>query len=160
MGDRCKRFWVSCLVALSLFAAASAATAQETVVTTMSIDAFDKLMTDPSCRCMVVAMAAWCSPCRKELPVLDKLYRRYKREGLSLIGVSVDAGGPKSIQPIVTQARVTFPVYWVGEDAVSRYKIFGIPMIFLIKNGKIVEKIPGQRPEKFWEEKVIHLLAE
>lgn len=160
MEHRCRRYWIACLAAITIVAADFEATAKDTVVTTMSIEAFDKIMTDPSCRCMVVAMAAWCSPCRKELPVLDKLYRKYKREGLSLIGVSVDAGGPKSIQPIVTQARVTFPVYWVGEDAVSKYKIFGIPMIFLIKNGKIVEKIPGQRPEKFLEEKVIHLLAE
>lgn len=160
MGHPSKTFWLSCLVVLSLCTTPCAAAAGKNQVATMTLEALDRIMADPACRCMVVAIAAWCSPCREELPVLDKLYRKYKEKGFSLIGVSVDAGGPKAIQPIVTKTGVTFPVYWLGEDAVKRYRIFGIPMIFLIKNGKIVDKIPGRRPEKFLEEKVVHLLAE
>jgi thiol-disulfide isomerase/thioredoxin len=148
------------LTAMGICLAASTAISEEIVVTTMSIDAFDNIMADKNCRCMVVAMAAWCSPCRKELPVLNRLYEKYKNEGLSLIGVSVDAGGPNVIQPIITKSHVTFPVYWVGEDAVRKYKIFGIPMIFLIKNGKIIEKIPGQRPEDYLEEKIKKFLMD
>ena len=138
----------------------TSAISKETIVTAISMDAFDKIMTDENCRCMVVAMAAWCSPCRKELPVLNGLYEKYKEAGLSIIGLSVDPGGPKVIQPIITKSRVTFPVYWVGEDAVRKYKIFGIPMIFLIKNGKIIEKIPGQRPGDYLEKKINNLLMD
>ena len=160
MRHRYRVIFLVFLVAMGICLTAATAISQETVVTRMSIDAFDKIMVDKNCRCMVVAMAAWCSPCRKELPVLNKLYEKYKNEGLSLIGLSVDAGGPKVIQPIITKSRVTFPVYWVGEDALRKYKIFGIPMIFLIKNGKILEKIPGQRPEDYLEEKIKKLLMD
>lgn len=160
MSRRYGVIFVVCLAVMGIDLTAATALSKETVVTRMSIDAFDKIMADKSCRCMVVAMAAWCRPCRKELPVLNKLYEKYKSEGLSLIGLSVDAGGPKVIQPIITKSGVTFPVYWVGEDAVRKYKIFGIPMIFLIKNGNIVEKIPGQRPEEYLEKKIKKLLMD
>jgi thiol-disulfide isomerase/thioredoxin len=146
------------MAATGVFSTAAMSSADETLVTKMSIDEFENIMTDKACRCMIVAMAAWCRPCRKELPVLNRLYMKYKNQGLSLIGVSVDPGGPKAIQPVITKAGVTFPVYWVGDDAVRRYKIFGIPMIFLIKNGEIVDKIPGERPEAYLEKKIEALL--
>jgi thiol-disulfide isomerase/thioredoxin len=146
------------LAATLFFSTAAISSADGTVVTKMSIDEFENIMTNKDCRCMIVAMAAWCRPCRKELPVLNKLYMKYKNRGLSLIGVSVDPGGPNAIQPVITKTGVTFPVYWVGDDAVRKYKIFGIPMIFLIKNGEIVEKIPGERPEAYLEKKIEALL--
>src|SRR6202035_3839766 len=34
--------------------------------------------------------ATWCAPCRKEMPTLDAFYRRYRGQGLELIGISVD----------------------------------------------------------------------
>lgn len=34
--------------------------------------------------------ATWCPPCRKEMPALDAFYRRYKAEGLEMIGLSAD----------------------------------------------------------------------
>jgi cytochrome c biogenesis protein CcmG/thiol:disulfide interchange protein DsbE len=34
--------------------------------------------------------ASWCSPCRAEMPVLDKFYQRYRGQGLVLLGLSVD----------------------------------------------------------------------
>src|SRR6516162_6561310 len=34
--------------------------------------------------------AAWCPPCRKEMPTLDAFYRRYHAQGLEMIGLSAD----------------------------------------------------------------------
>src|SRR5215475_6624351 len=34
--------------------------------------------------------ATWCPPCRNEMPVLDAFYRKYRSQGLELIGISVD----------------------------------------------------------------------
>ena len=34
--------------------------------------------------------ATWCIPCRKEMPALDAVYRRYRERGLVVIGLSVD----------------------------------------------------------------------
>lgn len=34
--------------------------------------------------------ATWCVPCRKEMPVLDAFFRKYREQGLQMIGISVD----------------------------------------------------------------------
>ena len=34
--------------------------------------------------------ASWCAPCKQELPALEALYKKYKAQGLVVIGVSVD----------------------------------------------------------------------
>ncbi len=116
------------------------------------------LMEDPDCRCMIVAMAAWCSPCRKELPLLVELFERYRSEGLRVVGVSLDQEGPQAMQPIIDKANVSFPVYWAGRDAIEDFEIYAIPMIFIVKDGKVVEKIPGKRPRKYLEKKIQKLL--
>jgi thiol-disulfide isomerase/thioredoxin len=119
----------------------------------------DQLMTDPDCGCMIAIMAAWCGPCRKELPILARLYDKYKNDGLKIIGVSLDVEGPKAIQPIVDKAKVGFPVYWAGEQAVGKYGIDALPTLLVIKNGRIFERIIGKRSEKYLDKKIEELLG-
>ena len=118
----------------------------------------DQLMTDSDCGCMIAIMAAWCGPCRKELPILAKLYEQYKTKGLKIIGVSLDLEGPTAIQPIVDKAKVEFPVYWVGSKAVEKYNIDALPTLLVIKNGQIVERIIGKRSKQYLTEKIEGLL--
>ncbi len=54
--------------------------------------------------------------------------------------------------------RVNFPVYWVGEKAVSELNIYGIPMIMLVKDGEIVEKIVGKRSRRFLDKTIRNFL--
>lgn len=37
--------------------------------------------------------ATWCAPCRREIPELQELQRRWGADGLRVVGVSVDAPG-------------------------------------------------------------------
>ena len=39
---------------------------------------------------LVNVWATWCSPCRGEMPTLDKFYRRYHSRGVDLLGLSID----------------------------------------------------------------------
>ena len=112
------------------------------------------------CPLLIVAMASWCAPCRAELPTLQKLHERYAGKGLKIIGVSLDVGGPSTVQPIVDQMNLTFPFYWGGEKVTTAYQISGIPLILVAKNGTVVEKILGKRPEKVLTNKVESLLKE
>ena len=54
--------------------------------------------------------------------------------------------------------EVKFPVYWGGEKIATEYRISGIPLIYFVMNGKIVEKVLGKRGERFIEEKIVSLL--
>jgi len=109
---------------------------------------------------VIVAMAAWCLPCREELPTLVKLYDKYKSQGLKMVGISLDQDGPSAIQPLLDKANVNFPVYWAGEKAVYDFKIYAIPMLLLIKDGAIVERVVGRKPEAFLDKKISDLLSE
>ena len=126
----------------------------------ISESALDELIKADNNKILITFMAAWCGPCIDELPVLNKLYQKYKKQGLKLIGVSIDLGGPQAMQPIIDKLRVSFPIYWYGETAVQKFSLFVIPMIFLVKDGQIVEKLPGRRSEKELSKKIREFLGE
>lgn len=143
-------------LALNLFP--PSAFSKGTTIEMIDLDTLDSIIMDASSVNMVVAMAAWCKPCREEMPTLEKLHRQYSRAGLSIIGLSLDSNGPKDLQPLVDKNKVTFPIYWVGKGATKKYRIYGIPIILMIKDGEIIDKIPGQRSEKFLKKKIEELL--
>jgi len=118
----------------------------------------DKLMKSKESKSLVIAMASWCGPCREELPVLIGLYNKYRDRGLKIVGISVDVDGPITMQKIADKAKVNFPIYWTKVDMSEKYDIYAIPTIYLIKNGKIVEKIVGKQSESFLDKKIGILL--
>ena len=115
-------------------------------VKTIDANALDEMISDRTYRGFVVFMASWCPPCKKEMPVLAELYRRYHLKGVRILAVSVDVDGPGDVQTLVDKMKIPFPVYWVGMDAVMKYQIFGIPMLMVIDKGELIEKLPGGQP--------------
>ena len=112
-----------------------------------------KLITADDNRLVLSFMAAWCGPCIDELPALNKLHKRYKDRDLQIIGISIDLEGPGAMQPIVKKLKIKFPVYWCGEEAIDKFKLNAIPMLLFIKQGEVVERLHGKRPEKFLDQK-------
>jgi thiol-disulfide isomerase/thioredoxin len=145
----------------SLFNSADQTFAQESeriIIGKINQQELDSLMKNKENRSLVVAMASWCGPCRDELPFLVRLHSKYKDKGLKIIGISLDTGGPEAMQKVADKAKVNFPIYWAGEEAAERYGIYAIPMLYLIKNGKIIDKAPGQQSEDELERKINGLL--
>ena len=128
-------------------------------VQAIDLTALDKIITDNSFRGLVVAMASWCPPCREELPILAKLYDKYQEKGVQIIAISLDTEGPQAVQPLINRSEVRFPVYWVGTQAVQHFKIVGIPMTMVYREGKLVEKLPGSHSKRVIEAKIKSLVA-
>ena len=120
--------------------------------------ALDAKIADRKKRLVMVFMAAWCAPCIDELPTLNKLHRKFKDQGLEIIGISIDLDGPDAMQPVVSALKIDFPVYWYGEKAVEKFALFAIPMLFLVKEGEVVERIHGRRTESFLDKKFSNFL--
>ena len=120
--------------------------------------ALDAKMGDRQNRLAVVFMAAWCAPCIDELPTLNKLHRKFKNQGLEIIGISIDLDGPNAMQPVISALKIDFPVYWYGEKAVEKFTLFAIPMLLLVKDGEIIERIHGRRSYSFLDKKFTNLL--
>jgi thiol-disulfide isomerase/thioredoxin len=137
-----------------------AASQAETGVTVQPIAeaALDKLIKNKDNRLVVSFMAAWCGPCIDELPALNNLYRKYKDQGLKLIGISIDLEGAAAMQPAINKLKIEFPVYWYGDKAIQKFKLTAIPLLLIIKQGEIVDRLPGQRPEGFLDKKIQGIL--
>ena len=108
----------------------------------------DEMLSANDNRLVVTFMAAWCGLCIDELPILNKLYQKYEKKGLKLIGISIDFEGAQAMQPIVDKLSIKFPIYWFGEKAVKKFRLNAIPMLFYIKHGEIVEKAAGRHSER------------
>jgi len=128
------------------------------VVQKIELKELDMLMKSRESRSLVVAMASWCGPCRDELPLLIKMNNKYQDKGLKIIGISVDTDGPEAMQKIADRMKVNFPIYWAGDEVAGKYGIYAIPMLYLIKNGKVIDKVPGQQSEASLEKKIGGLL--
>ncbi|MDD2511981.1 MAG: TlpA disulfide reductase family protein [Proteiniphilum sp.] len=88
--------------------------------------------------------AAWCGPCRQEMPNVAAAYKKYKSKGFEVIGVSFDRdhgdwiGGIKELQ--MTWPQLSDLKYWES-PVVDLYAITGIPhTVLLDKEGVIIEK--------------------
>jgi len=159
------RFWsrfFTFIAVLVILCSVSATPQAESAVTIEKISesALDELINARNNKIVVTFMAAWCGPCIDELPTLNKVYKKYREHGLNLIGISIDLAGPRAMQPIIDKLQVRFPVYWYGEAAVQKFSLFAIPMIFFVKNGRIVAKMPGQRSEKVLNKKIREFLGQ
>lgn len=91
--------------------------------------------------------ATWCPPCKKELPVIEKLHRDFKDEGLVVLGISDE--NKTTIEKFLKENKLTFPILLdQGGKVAKLYKVQAIPRVILIdKKGKIVKDITGYEEE-------------
>jgi peroxiredoxin len=76
--------------------------------------------------------ATWCAPCEKELPVLEKLYKRYQKDGLVIVGVSVDKDASK-ISRFLRRMGLSFPVVHDQDGSIAdRYQPEKMPSSYLV----------------------------
>lgn len=80
----------------------------------------------------------WCKPCLEELPEFDRLYRKYRAHGLTLVAVATDEE-PKLVQEFIDKHKLRARVALAGEEAAGVYNRPNFPFSFVIDgNGKIV----------------------
>jgi len=68
--------------------------------------------------------APWCGPCRMTKPILEKLAKEYK-EGVNFWAINSDE----------------------DQQLIQELKVFGIPTVLLIQDGKIVGRFTGAQRE-------------
>jgi thiol-disulfide isomerase/thioredoxin len=82
--------------------------------------------------------ALWCKPCLAELPEFDRLYRKYRSHGFTLVAVTTDED-PKPVQAFVDEHKLSAKVALEGEEAASAYDRPQFPFSFVIDgDGTIV----------------------
>jgi peroxiredoxin len=82
----------------------------------------------------------WCVPCRDELPALEGLYARYRKEGLEVVAVSVESS-KEAVSAFLRKSKLTFPVLLDENKRVSdRFDCTHLPTTIIIGRDGIVRK--------------------
>jgi peroxiredoxin len=82
--------------------------------------------------------AAWCGPCRTEMPLLDELYQEYRDYGFTILGVNLDENRDQA-NLLLDKIPVSFPVLFDPANSTSEtYQVDAMPTTVLIdRNGKV-----------------------
>jgi len=87
--------------------------------------------------------ASWCLPCRYEMPIIEKVFQKYKDAGLIVIGLNLTSQDSVSdIRAFVEELGLTFPIVLDRNGAVSeRYQLLGLPSTFFIDQKGIIRSV-------------------
>jgi peroxiredoxin len=104
--------------------------------------------------------ATWCGPCVQEIPGYIALQKKYAAQGVVIVGVSVDRGGPAKVQQFAEKRGMNYPVVIdAGELAEQFGGIEAIPTTFLIdRSGNIRHRKLGAMDHADYEKLLRQLL--
>jgi peroxiredoxin len=82
--------------------------------------------------------ASWCGPCRQEMPLLEDMYKRYGKQGFTLLGVNVEAETADA-EKVLKTIPVSFPILFDKENKVSElYNVSAMPSsVFIDRKGNV-----------------------
>ena len=109
---------------------------------------------------VLVFWATWCRPCLAEIPDLVSLQNSYGKDGLTIVGISVDRGDPAKVQSFAKEKGLNYPVVFADKLVREAYGgIEVIPATFLIdKEGKLASKHLGLTSKLEFEQDIKELL--
>jgi thiol-disulfide isomerase/thioredoxin len=104
--------------------------------------------------------ATWCPPCRAEIPGYVMLQQKYAKDGLVIVGVSVDQDPAAKVKKWVDGHKVTYTIVMQDDDVTTAFGgMDAIPTTFLIdRDGNIRDKKVGEEPTADYEKKILKYL--
>jgi thiol-disulfide isomerase/thioredoxin len=77
---------------------------------------------------MVNFWATWCAPCRREIPLLNKVRAERKAQNAEIVGVAVDFRD--DVLAFVKKVPINYPLLIGEEDGLAAAEAFGMGMAF------------------------------
>lgn len=104
--------------------------------------------------------ATWCGPCRVEIPGYIELQKKYAKDGLVIIGISIDEKGPAVVKQFAEKMGVNYQMVMADDKIVEAFGgIEAIPTTFIIdRSGKIQERKIGAEPTASFEKRLLPFL--
>ncbi|MFS0637554.1 redoxin domain-containing protein [Mesobacillus foraminis] len=102
--------------------------------------------------------ATWCPPCKAEMPYMQEMYDKYKKEGFEILAVNstVTEKSEKDVSEFVKKYELSFLIPMDEKNRVSSdYEILAYPTSFFIDaNGVIRSKSVGGMTKEFLEKEI------
>jgi thiol-disulfide isomerase/thioredoxin len=88
--------------------------------------------------------APWCVPCRASFPALDELQRKYQKQGLRVLGLTLDENDD-AIIAFLNSVPVSFTILRdVSGQAGEAFGVVAMPTTFVLdKQGRIAARFEG-----------------
>jgi len=104
--------------------------------------------------------ATWCGPCKAEIPWFIEFEKKYKTQGFTVLGVSMDEDGWKAINPYVAEHGINYPIVLANEEVNQLYGgIEALPTTLLIgRDGKVAHIHEGLITREEYEKEIRKLL--
>jgi peroxiredoxin len=103
--------------------------------------------------------ATWCHGCQQEVPSFIEVQRKYVDRGLTIIGVSVDDDGWKSVRPWIKERRVNYSIVLGNGDLSQEYGVTGLPETVLVdREGRVANTFAGVVDRTALEQQIQALL--
>ncbi len=100
---------------------------------------------DPKKLVVLSFFATYCEPCKRELPFLEELYKRYADQGLGILVVSIDkdkdvpGGAAKAVGALAEENGLSYPILHDRFNIVAkRYGVEKLPCLYLIDGQGLV----------------------
>jgi thiol-disulfide isomerase/thioredoxin len=77
---------------------------------------------------MVNFWATWCAPCRREIPLLNKIRMQRRAQNAEIVGVAVDFR--EDVLKYVAKVPLSYPLLIGEEDGLAAAEAFGMGMAF------------------------------
>jgi thiol-disulfide isomerase/thioredoxin len=105
--------------------------------------------------------ATWCGPCKVEIPHFIEFQEQYGKDGLQIVGISVDDTADK-VAPYIAEMKMNYPVL-LGldrDDVLEAYgPLLGIPVTVVVsREGKICATHTGLTSRDVFEREIKALL--
>jgi peroxiredoxin len=105
--------------------------------------------------------ATWCHGCQLEIPWYIEFQKKYEKQGLVIIGISMDEDGWKSVRPWLAEKQVKYPIVIGNQALADRYGLNGMPLTALVdRDGKIADVHVGVVERDVTEQKIQALLKQ
>ena len=104
--------------------------------------------------------ATWCGPCEVEIPWFVDFEQRFKDRDFTVLGISMDDDGWKSVRPYVVSHKINYPVM-IGSEVVSQQfgDIESLPTSFLVdRQGRIAAVHVGLIDKRDYLHEIIKLM--
>jgi thioredoxin 1 len=105
-------------------------------IVTVNEQNFDQEVNKSSTPVLVDFWAEWCGPCKMIAPALSELAEEYKGRA-KIAKVNVDD----------------------NQSLAVKFHISGIPALFMVKNGQVVEQVVGARSKKDFKAMIDRAIA-